>query len=277
MIFRAARPEEHPKLLRLLSSTDCRWNADRLFEDVSLPHNTFICEVDDEVLAILYLFPASIAGSPGFFMQPMSVEPSFLLSGVASELIEYAKHILSSRGARFIATTTPTKGTPAESWLAITDFKSCTTLRQTEFVVNNLSVLDVEFIPVEAEHLTALRARYVKGSYLTFSDAIYKAYCGYWQRKNAVIAVMQNGYGVFHSTPNGIIFRELFSEDIYNVAALMSVVGRMEGCERVKVHTALDYPLFSDDTLSTTFKYGSICLLDKGFDCDEVYMSMMFD
>ncbi len=277
MIFRAARPEEHPKLLRLLNSTDCRWNADRLFDDISLPHNTFICENEDKVLAILYLFPVSVSGCPGFFMQPMSVEPSFLLAGVASELIEYAKHILSARGANFIATTTPAVDTPAESWLSITGFNSCTTLRQTEFAVNNLSIPNVEFTPVELEPLTTLRARYIKGDYLTFSNEIYRAYCGYWQRKNAVIAVMPNGYGVFHSSENGIIFRELFSDDIYNVAALMSVVGRMEGCDRVTVHTAMDHPLFTDNSLSTTFGYGSICILNKNFKIDNFYMNMMFD
>ncbi len=277
MIFRTAKPDEHSGIVKLLLQTDIRWDADLLFEKLSLPHNTFICEQDGVILAMLYAFPVSIGGNAGYFMQPLSVSPEHLNSGVAAELIEYTKHILKGRSAKFIATTNPRQGTPAADWLLGCGFLECTTLNRCEFNVDNLTLPNVEFYPVESDRITSLRAVNIKGDYLTFSHAIYGAFASYWQHKNAVVAVLPDGYGVYLRTKDTIVFRELFTENTISAAALISVVGKMEGCEKVTVYTAENAPLFADDILTVTHSYGSICPLDDGFKIHKFYMNMMFD
>ncbi len=277
MIFRTAKPEDHSGIVELLLQTDIRWNVDILFDKISLPHNTFVCEQEGKLVAMLYLFPASVGGNTGYFMQPLSIAPELLNSAVAKELIEYAKHILQKKGARFIITTAPRQGTAPAGWLADSGFTTCTLLNRCEFNVDNLTMPDVEFFPVEPAMVTSLRASNIKGDYLTFSDEIYKAFCSYWQHKNAVLAVMPNGYGIYIRTAEGIVFRELFTDNILSAAALISVVGKMEGFDNAVVYTAHNTPFFEDNLLTVEQQYGLICPLDDGFKIKDLYMNMMFD
>ncbi len=283
MIFRTARPEEQQQLMQFFQLSAGRFgNIEKVFNTVSTPNNTLVCEHRDKIVAMLWMFPVSASGGSGYFMQPIlfshgAWSDSPTVDEIATELIEYAIYVLSARGADFIATTTPQTGAPAEYWLKKTGFSVCTTLLRCEFTAQRLSVPKVEFAPLEPRLITSLRAGYIRGDYLTFSKNVYEAFCGYWQHKNAVVAIMQNGYGIFHGTENGIVFRELFAENVQSAVALISLVGRMQGCGNVAVYTSQNTPLFKDDLMSSPYPYGSICPLHKGFEIKDLYMNMMFD
>ncbi len=275
MIFRTARPQDHPEIFEIMFATASSINSPLLFEQLSTPKNTFVCEHDERVAAIACFISVSILGKRGSFLYALATHPNFNAT-VLCDLMKHAKDELILHGSAFVVTTLFSAEDETREALLENGFEPSFVFEKTEVEILPSSDDNVEFFAVAPQLLTSLRARFARGHNLTFSATAYEVFCAHWQSKNAVIAVIQEGYCVYCRLDGRVVVRELFADNVRTTRQLLFAVGGIEEVETITVHLSSDDEKTSQSDSSSYF-YGMICPLNEEFAYEKLYMNMMFD
>lgn len=278
MIFRTAKPAERKHIQDLWrlafyeNEDECAYVFDTLCE----PHEIFICEDECGIpVSMICAVSISLGGRLGVYLYGINTHPNFRGRGIFCELLDYTKHILITRGVQFACLV------PASAELFNTygrkGFDHAFMLRAITLKITGAPCPHADFKIVNAEVISALRAKFAGSNYISFSPEIYTAFADYWNKNGAVLATSDKAYGIYFVKRQQLLFRELFAANTTSAAALIAAAGRLEGKTSAVCQTATFSNLFADSAFSRPYPYGLLCFLQQPFITENMYMNLMFD
>ncbi len=276
MNFRTAEHSESVDIHEILLSAKSSINTPLIFDRLSTPNNTFVCEDEGRIAAIACFFSVSAQGAQGAFLFSLATHPEYE-GEVLSELLSYSKKALYTRGVSFLVCKSIPTEDRLSSIVSENGFSPTFLFESAEVAALSSNACEVEFSPFSSERFASLRARYAGGFNLTFSATVYEALADHWQCKNAVIATTNGAYCIYCKDESRLIVREIFASDVYSIPGLIGGVAEIEEVDTATVHIGCNTSVPPFKSGEVRYSYGMVCALSPEIDFDKIYMNMMFD
>ncbi len=276
MIFRTAELSESGEIREILLGTNININTPLIFERLSMPNNTFVCEDGGRVAAIACFFSVSAKGAQGAFLYSLATHPAYE-GEVLGELLSYSKKELGARGVSFLVCMSLLSEDKLFSVISQGGFSPNFLFESAEITALTSNICEVEFGPFNSERFASLRAKYARGDNLTFSAAVYEALAEHWQQKNAVIATANGAYCIYCKDEGRVIIREIFASEPHIIPSLIGAIAEMEEVDTATVHIGCNTSVPPFELGKISYSYGMTCALSSELDFDRIYMNLMFD
>lgn len=246
--------------------------AKKVFDGFAGCEHVYVCEKDNDIVAILCAIPVSLQNKSGHYYYGLATLPQHRGKRIMSDLMQYAQDDLSAKGSEFLCLI------PASASLfdfyAERGYEKAFPVRFVDKTIKRNLWAQAQWDTLTVKALEELRSKY-EPKRICFHEeemiaVITDLYCG-----GITIVSDDNSYGMFFTKGDTLEFIEFFAKDDRSAQHLLEAVRDRTGVENARLMLGANQEIFIGEGKITD--YAMIKFLTKPFDVSESYMRLMMD